>query len=94
VLDVASILWCTGFGLDFSWVHVPVFAPDGYPRYDRGRVTSEPGLYFVGLPFQHSFSSSLIAGVGRDAALVASWIAEGIKGPTMVRHTTLVPTRS
>ena len=52
VLDVASILWCTGFGLDFSWVHLPVFAPDGYPRHDRGRVTSEPGLYFVGLPFQ------------------------------------------
>jgi len=75
-LDVKSILWCTGFGLDFSWVHLPIFASDGYPVHDRGRVTSEPGLYFVGLPFQRSLSSSLIGGVGRDAALVAGWIRQ------------------
>jgi putative flavoprotein involved in K+ transport len=75
-LEVKSILWCTGFGLDFSWVHLPIFASDGYPVHDRGRINSEPGLYFVGLPFQRSLSSSLIGGVGRDAALVAGWIRQ------------------
>ena len=86
VLNVTSILWCSGFGLDFSWMHLPIFAPDGYPRHERGRVASEPGLYFVGLPFQHSMSSSLIAGVGRDAALVAAWIVERMKGSAMARQ--------
>jgi putative flavoprotein involved in K+ transport len=64
VLRVASILWCTGFGLGFSWVHLPVFAPYGYPLHDQGRATPEPGLYFLGLPFQRSLTSTLIGGVG------------------------------
>jgi len=82
VLNVESILWCTGFGLDFSWVHLPILAPDGYPLHDRGRALSEPGLFFVGLPFQRSLSSSLLGGVGRDAAMVTKWIVEGMKRST------------
>jgi len=78
-LDVESIVWCTGFRLDFSWIRLPILGSDGYPIHQRGRVTSEPGLYFVGLPFQHSMSSTLIAGVGRDAALVAKWITDRIR---------------
>ena len=81
-LSVASIVWCTGFGLDFSWVRLPIFSSDGYPIHQRGRVTAEPGLYFLGLPFQHSMSSTLIAGVGRDAALVAEWILERGRPPS------------
>src|SRR5262249_44778924 len=83
VLDVSCVLWCSGFRLDFDWVRLPVFAPDGYPLHERGRVLSEPGLYFVGLPFQRDMSSSLIGGVGRDAALVASWIVERNKSSAM-----------
>jgi len=82
VVDVATVLWCTGFGLDFSWVRLPIFAPDGYPMHDRGRVPSEPGLYFVGLPFQRSLASNTLAGVGRDAALVAGWILDALRRST------------
>src|SRR5262249_29779763 len=93
-LDVTSILWCSGFGLDYSWVRLPIFAPDGFPLHERGRVTSEPGLYFVGLPFQRSMSSSLIGGVGRDAALVATWIVDRLKGSTISRQLSMAPGRA
>jgi putative flavoprotein involved in K+ transport len=73
-LDVAGVVWCAGFGLDFSWIKLPILDADGYPRHDGGRVVSEPGLYFVGLPFLNSLSSSTLVGVGRDAALIASWV--------------------
>lgn len=73
-LRVRNVIWCTGFGLDFSWVRLPIFAADGYPLHDRGRVRSASGLYFLGLPFQHSLSSTLIGGVGRDAKVLAKWI--------------------
>jgi putative flavoprotein involved in K+ transport len=74
VLDVANIIWCTGFQLDFSWVHVPVFDEDGYPRHERGVVTSSPGLYFLGLPFIYALNSILVGGVGRDAAYISERI--------------------
>ncbi len=86
VLDVANILWCTGMGTDFSWIRLPVFEPDGYPRHDRGRVVTEPGLYFVGLTFQYSLSSGTLVGVGRDAALVSSWIVERLERSTTTSH--------
>jgi putative flavoprotein involved in K+ transport len=76
VLNVASVLWCTGFRLDFSWIHLPVLADDGYPIHELGRVRSQPGLYFLALPFQRDMSSTLLGGVGRDAELVATWILE------------------
>jgi putative flavoprotein involved in K+ transport len=75
-LDVKAVLWCTGFTMDFSWIHLPIFTPDGYPRHERGRVPAAPGLYFVGLPLQRSLSSSTLVGVGRDATLVADWISK------------------
>src|SRR5262245_46661835 len=46
VLDVANVIWCTGYDEGFSWIDLPVFAPDGEPRHEGGVVTSEPGLYF------------------------------------------------
>ena len=75
-LDVKAVLWCTGFTMDFSWIHLPIFTPDGYPMHERGRVPAAPGLYFVGLPLQRSLSSSTLVGVGRDATLVADWISK------------------
>ncbi len=70
VLEVTNVIWCTGYGQDRSWIHLPVFGEDGEPLHDRGVVASEPGLYFVGLTFQFAATSETIPGVGRDAAHV------------------------
>jgi putative flavoprotein involved in K+ transport len=75
VLDVANVIWCTGFRADFGWIALPVFGADGEPVHDRGVVEAEPGLYFVGRPFLYGFTSSLIGGVGRDAEHVVRHIA-------------------
>jgi hypothetical protein len=74
VLDVANVIWCTGFEQDFSWIEMPVAGDDGWPLEERGVVPSAPGLYFTGLAFQYSFSSMLILGAGRDAEYVAKRI--------------------
>ena len=75
VLDVANVVWCTGFHPGFSWIDLPVFGPDGEPRHERGSVPDQPGLYFVGLHFLYAFSSTMIHGVGRDAARIADAVA-------------------
>jgi len=75
VLDVANVIWCTGFVPDFRWIDLPVFGRDEYPAHSRGVVEGEPGLYFLGLPFQYTLTSSLIGGVGRDASYIAEQIA-------------------
>jgi putative flavoprotein involved in K+ transport len=75
VLDVANVVWCTGFRNDFTWIHLPVLGDDGYPLQERGVSESSSGLYFAGLPFMYAFASMLLGGVGRDAAHIASRIA-------------------
>lgn len=72
---IRSIVWATGYQLDFSWVDLPVFDEWGYPRHARG-VTTHPGLYAVGLPWLHTIASAVLAGVGDDAAYVAEHIAD------------------
>lgn len=74
VLDVANVIWCTGFGNGLSWIDLPIFEPDGEPRHQSGILTDEPGLYFVGLHFLHSFSSGMIHGVARDAKRIVETI--------------------
>jgi putative flavoprotein involved in K+ transport len=74
-LEVANVIWCTGFVPDLSWIDLPVFGEDGGPVHDRGIVGSEPGLYFVGLVFLYAMASSLVGGVGRDAEHIARQIA-------------------
>jgi putative flavoprotein involved in K+ transport len=75
VLDVRNVVWCTGFRPDFGWIRLPLeIGEDGYPVQYRGASTTA-GLYFVGLPFLHSFASMLIGGVDRDTARVADQIA-------------------
>ncbi len=74
-LEVANVIWCTGFVMDLSWIDLPVTGDHGFPLQERGVVASQPGLYFLGLPFQRSLSSALLGGVGRDAADVAGHIA-------------------
>jgi putative flavoprotein involved in K+ transport len=73
-LEVATVIWCSGFDPGFSWIELPVFGPKE-PDHDRGVVEAEPGLYFVGLKFLYSKSSEQIHGVGRDAARIAEMIA-------------------
>jgi putative flavoprotein involved in K+ transport len=75
VLDVTNVIWCTGFQPNFGWIALPIFDDDGEPLHERGVIASEPGLYFVGLFFQSAATSSLIGGVGRDAAYIAHQIA-------------------
>jgi putative flavoprotein involved in K+ transport len=76
VLDVRNVVWCTGFRPDYSWIRFPFeLGDDGYPVQYRGVASSSPGLYFVGLPFLHSFASMLIGGTGRDAERVVEHIA-------------------
>jgi len=75
VLDVANVIWCTGFGKDVSWIELPVTGEDGWPEQERGVVAAHPGLYFLGLPFLHAFASMLVGGAGRDAERVAAHIA-------------------
>jgi putative flavoprotein involved in K+ transport len=74
-LDVANIIWCTGFHPSHSWIDLPVFDEAGDPMHERGVVASEPGLFFVGLQFLTSMTSATVTGVGRDAAYVAQAIA-------------------
>lgn len=76
VLDVANVVWCTGFRTDFGWIDLPVFDEAGEPKHERGVVESEPGLYFLGLIFLYSLSSDVLPGRGRDADYVARHIAE------------------
>ena len=76
VVEVANVVWCTGFHNDYSWIRFPLpIGEDGYPEQTRGAVHGVPGLYFVGLKFQDSFGSTLILGAVRDAERVAKQIA-------------------
>jgi putative flavoprotein involved in K+ transport len=74
-LEVANVVWCTGYRPDLSWIDLPVQDDDGQPRHDRGVVAGQPGLYFVGLFFQSAVSSALVGGVGRDAEQIVARIA-------------------
>jgi putative flavoprotein involved in K+ transport len=79
VLDVANVIWCTGFDHGMSWIDLPIFEADGEPRHEAGVVASEPGLYFVGLHFLYSLSSTMIHGIARDADRIAGAVATAVK---------------
>jgi putative flavoprotein involved in K+ transport len=73
---ITSVVWSTGFSRDDRWIEVPVFDGRGYPTHDRG-VTSSPGLYFLGLPWQHTWGSGRLSGVADDAAYLTERIVTG-----------------
>ena len=73
VLDVTNVIWCTGFHPGFSWIDLPGFGADE-PEHYRGLVSSEPGLFFVGLQFLYALSSTMIHGVSRDAKYIVDAI--------------------
>src|SRR6201996_7536941 len=63
---ITAVVWSTGFGRDHRWIEIPVFDGRGYPTHLRG-VTSCPGLYFIGLPWQHTWGSGRLRGGGGGA---------------------------
>jgi putative flavoprotein involved in K+ transport len=71
--DVTSIIWATGYALDYSWLNVDAFAANGKPQHQRG-VSKEPGIYFLGLPWLSRRGSSFIWGVWHDAKHIADHI--------------------
>ncbi|MEM9716874.1 MAG: hypothetical protein AAF826_10200 [Pseudomonadota bacterium] len=72
--DISTVIWATGYKQDFSWIEVPTaFDSKGAPLHNRG-VSPEPGLYFLGLPWQSRRGSTFIWGVWHDAAHVADQI--------------------
>jgi putative flavoprotein involved in K+ transport len=73
-LDVDAVIWATGYRSDYSWIAPPVLGPDGRLRHRRG-VTEVPGLFFLGLTWQHSRGSALIGWVKDDAEFVAAQVA-------------------
>ena len=70
---ITSIVWCIGFQPDFGYVEAPVFNGRGQPGHLRG-VTGQPGLYFLGLPWLHTWGSGRFSGIARDALHVAEHI--------------------
>jgi putative flavoprotein involved in K+ transport len=80
-LTPAAVIWATGFRLDHSFVEVPVLDDDGRVAHERG-VTSSPGLYVLGFPWQHTRGSALLGWVEDDAEFIADRIAERAARPT------------
>ena len=85
VLDVANVIWCTGFHPGLSWIDLPhpIYGVDGEPVHERGIVPDEPGFYFVGLHFLYSASSTMIHGIARDAERIAEVIRKRVAAGTM-----------
>lgn len=79
VLDVANVVWATGFRQVFDWIKMPLVGADGWPREYRGVAENAPGLFFCGLSFQYAFSSMVLPGVGRDAAYIARRVAARVR---------------
>jgi putative flavoprotein involved in K+ transport len=72
-VEVDAVVWATGFAVDHTWIDAPVFGEDGRVIHRRG-VTEAPGLYFLGMTWQHTRGSALLGWVGDDAEYLAGAI--------------------
>jgi putative flavoprotein involved in K+ transport len=70
---IRTVVWCTGYRADYGWIEVPIFDGRGYPVHRRG-VTAAEGLYFLGLPWLHTWGSGRLSGVATDATYLADRI--------------------
>lgn len=71
-IEVKNIIWCTGFHTDYSWINLSsIFDHRGLPIHERG-ITSQKGLYFLGMPWQYRRGSAILQGVGTDAKYIAN----------------------
>ena len=72
--NISTIIWATGYHMNFSWVDIPVFDGKGYPGHERG-ITPISGLYFLGLPWLYTWGSGRFSGIARDANYLANCVA-------------------
>jgi putative flavoprotein involved in K+ transport len=82
---ITSVVWCIGFLPDFAWVDAPVFNGRGEPVHLRG-VTQQDGLYFLGLPWLHTWGSGRFSGVTRDAEFLTERIASRLGTDAVEKH--------
>jgi len=80
VHDVGTVVWCTGFRPDFSWVEPATLDGQGWPVQERGLAAGAPGIYFLGIPFLFGFTSMLVLGADRDAGFVADAVVRRATG--------------
>ena len=78
-LEVDAVIWATGYLPDYSWIDLPIFDEHGRVRHRRG-VTDVPGLYFLGLTWQHTRGSALLGWVKDDALFIAERIKDARRG--------------
>lgn len=83
---ISAVIWCIGFRPDFHWLDAPVFNGQGHPVHQRG-VTQQPGLYFIGLPWLHTWGSGRFSGVAADA----EYLVERIKAYQRQQDAALQP---
>jgi putative flavoprotein involved in K+ transport len=81
--SITSVIWSVGYRTDYRWIELPIFDGKGYPGHERG-VTTMPGVYFLGLPWQHTWGSGRFSGVAQDARFLADCI-EARNGLAYVR---------
>jgi putative flavoprotein involved in K+ transport len=88
---ITSIIWATGYALDFDWIKLDAFDAQGRPVHERG-VAAVPGLYFLGLSWLSRRASAFIWGVWHDADYLANHIAARSTGAVIARAPSFVPT--
>jgi putative flavoprotein involved in K+ transport len=76
---IRTVIWSVGYRTDYSWIEIPIFDGKGYPSHQRG-VTTVPGLYFLGLPWQYTWGSGRFSGVARDAIFIADYMEARRRG--------------
>jgi len=91
-LETGIIIWATGFRPDYSWIGIPGVIRDGKVVHQRG-VTGVPGLYFLGLSWQHTRGSALLGFVDDDAAYLAGHITTDAQA-TQPAHPQTAPPRT
>jgi putative flavoprotein involved in K+ transport len=89
-IEVDAVIWATGFAPDHSWIELPVTGNDGRLRHRRG-VSEVPGLYFLGLSWQHTRGSALLGFVADDAAFIAGRIEADLEPVAAARSTNPAP---
>jgi putative flavoprotein involved in K+ transport len=92
-LNPSTVIWCTGYHPGFDWIDLPALDAHGEPRHRFGRATTVDGLYFAGLHFQYAVSSTMVAGVGRDARRVATWVARSDRSQSPIERVSTQPGR-
>ena len=84
-LEVDAVIWATGYRPDYSWIDLPILDANGRLRHRRG-VTDVPGIYFLGLTWQHTRGSALIGWVKDDAEFLAERIGDRLKRAAAGEH--------